>query len=381
MKKLAILGCTGSIGVQTLDIVRRNPDKFKVEVVTAHTDMVSLRKIAQEFKPSIIGITNEDSAKNFNVDYPCQIIVGQETLSVCASSSCVDTVVCAVVGMAGLDGVVAAIKSKKRVALANKESLVCAGEYITSLAKEHNVDILPVDSEHSAVWQCLTSGKSADVAQIILTASGGPFFSFNSLEEFDGVTVEKAIAHPNWKMGKKISVDSATMMNKGLELIEARWLFDCDNVDYIVHPQSIIHSMVKFKDGAIIAQLSNPTMELPIQLALTYPDRIPTATPDFAFDKNLTFFQPKEDLFYLPKLAKDSIKRGKSAPCILNCANEKAVELFLNKKIGFGDIQKLVKKIYENTEYPEIKSVRDAKRIFDEVTQKTATDYKNILRI
>jgi 1-deoxy-D-xylulose-5-phosphate reductoisomerase len=193
--------------------------------------------------------------------------------------------------------------------------------------------------------------------------------------------VEQAIAHPNWKMGKKISVDSATMMNKGLELIEARWLFDCNNVDYIIHPQSIIHSMVKYKDGAIIAQLSNPTMELPIQLALTYPDRIPTATPDFAFNKNLTFFQPKEDLFYLPKLAKDSIKQGKSASCVLNCANEKAVELFLDRKIGFGDIQKLVKNVYENTNYSQIKSISDAKNIFNEVTEKTAKDYKNILRI
>lgn len=381
MKNISILGCTGTIGQQTLDVVRRNPDKFKVEAITAHTDIAFLQKIAEEFKPSLIGITNDKYAKDFKVSYNCKISVGNQALIDCASHPNVDTVVCAVVGMAGLDGVVSAIKSRKRVALANKESLVCAGEYITSLAKANNVEILPVDSEHSAVWQCLSSGKSEDVEQIILTASGGPFFSFTKQSEFDSVTVDRAIAHPNWKMGKKISIDSATMMNKGLELIEAHWLFDCDNVDYIIHPQSIIHSMVKFKDGAIIAQLSNPTMELPIQLALTYPDRIPTITPDFIFDKNLTFFQPKEDLFYLPKVAKDSIIRGKSAPCVLNCANEKAVELFINGMIGFGDIQKLVKRIYETTEYFDIKSVSDAKDVFNEVTEKTATDYKNILRI
>lgn len=381
MRKLAILGCTGSIGLQTLDIVRRNPDKFKVEAITAHTDIISLQKIAEEFKPSIVGITNEKFAKNFIAKNPCKIVVGSTALSECASTGLVDTVVCAVVGMAGLDGVVSAIKAHKRVALANKESLVCAGEYVTSLAKSNGVDILPVDSEHSAVWQCLASGKRDDLSQIILTASGGPFFSFNDVSEFDNVTIERAIAHPNWKMGKKISVDSATMMNKGLELIEARWLFDCNSVDYIIHPQSIIHSMVKFRDGAIIAQMSNPTMELPIQLALTYPDRIPTATTEFAFDKNLTFFKPKENLFYLPMLAKDSIRQGKSAPCVLNCANEKAVELFLNGQIGFGDIQRLVKKIYETATFSEIKSVADAKFVFEEITSKTALDYKTILRI
>lgn len=381
MINLSILGCTGSIGLQTLDIVRRNPDKFKVVAVTAHTDVNTLRTIAEEFKPSIIGITNPNYAKNFNVSYPCQIVAGHESLSVCASEKSADTVVCAVVGIAGLDGVISAIKSKKRVALANKESLVCAGEYVINLAKSYEVDVLPVDSEHSAIWQCLSTTKRENLEQIILTASGGPFFSFNNEAEFDTVTIERAIAHPNWKMGKKISVDSATMMNKGLELIEARWLFDCDNLDYVIHPQSIIHSMVKFKDGAILAQMSNPTMELPIQLALTYPDRIPTSTPDFAFDKNLTFYKPKEDLFYLPKLAKDSILRGGSASCVLNCANEKAVELFLDGKIGFGDIQKLVKRIYETTQYPQIYSALDAKTIYDEVCEKTLVDYKNILRV
>ena len=380
MKNLYILGSTGSIGTQTLDIIRRNPDKFALKAITAHTDLVSLKKIAEEFKPEFVGITDENKAKDFSVDFNCRIVGGSVSLEECASLPCVDCVVCAVVGMAGLDGVVSAIKSRKQVALANKESLVCAGEYVTSLAKEYGVDILPVDSEHSAVWQCLQCGQRKDLEQIILTASGGPFFSYNDVAQFDSVTVDMAVAHPNWKMGRKISVDSATLMNKGLELIEARWLFDCYNVDYIVHPQSIIHSMVKFRDGAIIAQMSNPTMELPIQLALTYPDRIKTVTPDFAFDKNLTFAKPKEDLFFLPTLAKDSIKVGKSASCVLNCANEKAVELFLSGKIGFGDIQKIVKNIYEKADFVDIKSALDAKEIFREVVEKTAADYNKILR-
>lgn len=381
MKNIAILGCTGSIGTQTLDIVRRNPDKFSVKAITSHTDMISLKKIAEEFKPEIIGITDESSAIDFSVNFNCKIVVGNDALIECASYQNVDTVVCAVVGMAGLDGVISAIKSRKRVALANKEPLVCAGEYITTLAKEYKVELLPVDSEHSAIWQCLQCGQRKDLHQIILTASGGPFFDFNSLSQLDAVSIAQAIAHPNWEMGKKISVDSATLMNKGLEIIEAKWLFNCENIDYVIHPQSIIHSMVKFVDGAIIAQMSNPTMELPIQLALTYPDRVSTQTPNFAFDKDLTFKAPKEDLFYLPTLAKDSIKQGKSASCVLNSANEKAVELFLNGKIKFGDIQKLVKNIYEKAEFTQIKSVADAKQIFAEVVNKTATDYKKILRI
>ena len=380
MKNISILGCTGSIGTQTLDVIRRYPDKFALRAITAHTDVINLKRIAEEFHPELIGITNEESAKEFSVNYNCKIVVGKDALGACATLECVDTVVCAVVGMAGLDGVVNAIKARKNIALANKESLVCAGEYVISLAKEYNVPILPVDSEHSAVWQCLASGRREDVEQIILTASGGPFFTFDDVSQFDGITVERAIAHPNWKMGRKISVDSATMMNKGLELIEARWLFDCHNVDYIIHPQSIIHSMVKFKDGAIIAQLSNPTMELPIQLALTYPDRLPTVTPDFDFDRSISFFKPKEDLFYLPVLAKDSIAMGGSASCVLNCANEKAVDLFLNEKIRFADIQVLVKHFYGNISYPSVRSVADAQTIFDEVCEKIQSDYKNILR-
>ena len=379
MKRLAILGCTGSIGRQTLDIVRRYPDKFKVEALVANTDVANLLLLAEEFKPSFIGICTDGLGKLIKPSYSCEICEGSKVLEYAASMPKVDCVVCAVVGIAGLSGVISAIINKKQIALANKESLVCAGELIMKLAKENNVDILPVDSEHSAVWQAIKAGRDEDVAKIILTASGGPFRGFTNKEQFNDVTVEKAIAHPNWSMGKKISVDSASMMNKGLEIIEAHWLFNKKEIDYVIHPQSIIHSMVEYKDGSIIAQMSNPNMELPIQLALTYPERFESATPKFCFDKSLTFSKPNEDLFFLPKLAKDSINQGKNASCILNSANEKAVELFLSRKIGFYEMMMLVEKIYLSYSYEPINSINDVIFVYNDVVRKTELDYKKLL--
>ena len=379
MKRLAILGCTGSIGRQTLDIVRRYPDKFKVEALVANTDVANLLLLAEEFKPSFVGICTNGLGKMINLSYNCEVCEGSVALEQASSLPQVDCVVCAVVGMAGLSGVVSAITNKKQVALANKESLVCAGELIMNLAKENGVNILPVDSEHSAVWQALSAGKDEDVSKIILTASGGPFRDFTSIEQFNDVTVEKAVAHPNWSMGKKISVDSASMMNKGLEIIEAYWLFNKKEIDYVIHPQSILHSMVEYKDGSIIAQMSNPNMELPIQLALTYPERLITKTPRFTFNKSLTFLQPNEDLFFLPKLAKDSISQGKNASCVLNSANEKAVELFLNKKIGFYEMMKLVEKIYSSYSFSPLNSINDAVFVYNDVVRKTELDYNILL--
>lgn len=381
MKRLAILGCTGSIGRQTLDIVRRYPDKFKVEALVANTDVANLLNLAEEFKPSFVGICTLGLKKEITLSYKCEVCEGSEALEYASALPQVDCVVCAVVGMAGLSGVVSAIKNKKQVALANKESLVCAGEIIMNLAKENGVDILPVDSEHSAVWQALSAGREEDVSKIILTASGGPFRHFTNKEQFYSVTVESAIAHPNWSMGKKISVDSASMMNKGLEIIEAYWLFNKKEIDYVIHPQSIIHSMVQFKDGSIIAQMSNPNMELPIQLALSYPERFDTSTPRFTFNKDLTFIAPNEDLFFLPKLAKDSIKQGKSAPCVLNSANEKAVELFLSKKIGFYDMMKLVEKTYLTYSFVPLNSINDVVCVYNDVVRKVELDYKKLLEI
>ena len=381
MKRLAILGCTGSIGRQTLDIVRRYPDKFKVEALVANSDVANLLSLAEEFKPSFVGMCTKGLINSIKLSYSCQICEGNIALEQASALPNVDCVVCAVVGIAGLSGVFSAIQNKKQVALANKESLVCAGELIINNAKKNGVNILPVDSEHSAVWQALSAGREVDVSKIILTASGGPFRDFTSKEQFDFVTVEKAIAHPNWSMGKKISVDSASMMNKGLEIIEAYWLFNKKEIDYVIHPQSIIHSMVEYKDGSIIAQMSNPNMELPIQLALTYPERFETVTPKFTFNKNITFSAPNEDLFFLPKLAKDSIKQGKSASCVLNSANEKAVELFLNKKIGFYDMMKLVEKTYSSYEFTPLNSINDVINVYNDVVNYVEKDYKNILEI
>lgn len=381
MKRLAILGCTGSIGRQTLDIVRRYPDKFKVEALVANSDVANLLSLAEEFKPSFVGMCTKGLINSIKLSYSCQICEGNIALEQASALPNVDCVVCAVVGIAGLSGVFSAIQNKKQVALANKESLVCAGELIINNAKKNGVNILPVDSEHSAVWQALSAGREVDVSKIILTASGGPFRDFTSKEQFDFVTVEKAIAHPNWSMGKKISVDSASMMNKGLEIIEAYWLFNKKEIDYVIHPQSIIHSMVEYKDGSIIAQMSNPNMELPIQLALTYPERFETVTPKFTFNKNITFSAPNEDLFFLPKLAKDSIKQGKSASCVLNSANEKAVELFLNKKIGFYDMMKLVEKTYLTYEFTQLNSINDVINVYNDVVNYVEKDYKNILEI
>ncbi len=379
-KSLAVLGCTGSIGTQTLDVVRRYPDRFCIRALVCNKDIQTLAKQAEEFKPSYIGICDEEAYGQFSVSYPCTIECGPESLKTAASLNEVDTVVCAVVGMAGLPGVVSAISARKTVALANKESLVCAGELLTKLASKNGVAILPVDSEHSAVWQCLQAGKQDQVDQIILTASGGPFRNYTDFNQFRSVTVEQAIAHPNWKMGKKISVDSATMMNKGLEIIEARWLFDCKNIEYVLHFESIIHSMVRFKDGAVIAQMSQPTMELPIQLALTYPDRLPTVTPPFVFDKPLTFRKPNEELFFLPRLAKDSVCVGKSASCALNAANEAAVKLFLERKIGFDGIFTLVRSFYESYQAVEVTKISDVYSIFDDIYSKISYDYANYLR-
>lgn len=343
MINVAVLGCTGSIGRQTLNVIRRNPDKFRVSALVCGSDADILLSQAEEFKPDFVGIADETKRMRLDeLKYRCEKFAGAKAQEYAAALPCVDTVVAAVVGLNGLKGVIAAINAGKRVALANKETLVAAGRYVTDLAKSKNVDILPVDSEHCAVFQCLKSGKKSELKRIILTASGGPFFGAKNLDELKEITPEQAVRHPNWAMGKKISVDSATMMNKGLELIEARWLFDTMDVDYIIQPESVIHSMVEFVDGSVIAQLAPPDMEMPIAYALNYPDRFEAGCPKFDFTKNIRFFEPNEEVFPLPKLAKSALKEGGTAPAILNAANEAAVRLFLEHKIGFTDIMRIV---------------------------------------
>ena len=379
MKNVVVLGSTGSIGSQTLNVIRRNPDKFRVLALLAGRNAQKLSEQANEFHPQYVGLYDKSAVKNLDLDYDAFICAGVDVSARFASLKEADIVLSAITGMDAFDGVVAAIKSKKTVALASKEVLVSGGEYVMLLKKEYGADILPVDSEHSAVWQCLDGKKPDEIDKIILTASGGPFYSVGSLDELKNVTPEQAVAHPNWSMGKKISVDSATMMNKGLEIIEARYLFGTTNIEYVVHPQSIIHSMVRFIDGSTLAQLSSPTMELPIQLALSYPERIATKGFEFAFDKQLTFFPPKEDIFVLPALAVECMKSGGSAPCVLNAANEAAVKLFLERKIGFCDIQKIVTKVLQSENFITLHGCEDIKNEHFRVCEKVLKNYKTII--
>lgn len=343
MKKIAVLGCTGSIGTQTLDIVRQFPREYKVTGLSCGSDDVALVRLANEFDCRTLGIY--DINKFECVKRACgnaDIYCGNDALTQVIADA--DIVVVAVVGMIGLGSVLYALEHGKTVALANKESLVAGGKLVMRTAARSG-RICPVDSEHSAVWQCLRGEK--DFKRIILTASGGPFY-FASEQELRSVTPEQAVKHPNWKMGKKISIDSATMMNKGLELIEARWLFDTENVDYVIHPQSIVHSMVEFADGSIKAQASFPDMRLPIKYALDYPERGAREYTPIALPTKLEFFPPDENKFRAPAIAKQIIKAGGNAGVVFNAANEAAVRLFSEGKIAFTDIVKVVENALES---------------------------------
>lgn len=362
MKKISILGSTGSIGTQTIDIVRLNSD---VEVVglSAHKNIDLLEKQIREFKPRVASIWEEDDAKLLKdrvKDIDVRIVFGMEGLIEVACINEADIIVTAVVGMIGIQPTIAAIKAKKNIALANKETLVCAGHIIMPLAREMNINIYPVDSEHSAIFQCLD--KNNPVKKILLTASGGPFRGFTK-EELKKVTLEDALKHPNWSMGKKITIDSATMINKGLEIIEASHLFDVDidDIEVVIQKESIIHSMVEFKDNGIIAQLGTPDMKLPISYALFYPERryINDSRVDFTTLSALNFSKPDLDVFEGLKLAISAGKRGGSAPTVLNAANEWAVDKFLNNKIKFTDIPYLIGMALDNHEFTKNPSLED----------------------
>lgn len=338
MKNIAVIGCTGSIGRQTLDIVRSNPDDYRVTGLSCGSNFAELAMLSREFDCKNLGIADKSKATELEAAAVsgARVFCGEDALTSVADDA--DTVVVAVVGMIGLKAVLHALRNNKTVALANKESLV-AGGHIVADALKHGGALCPVDSEHSAVWQCLR-GESG-FKRIILTASGGPFY-FTPQAELDSVTPEQAVKHPNWSMGKKISVDSATMMNKGLEIIEARWLFDTFDIDYVIHPESIVHSMVEFCDGSIKAQSSFPDMRLPIQYALQYPCHAPRMYTPLRLPMNLRFLPPDEQKFPAPKLAKQAIATGGNAAVVLNAANEAAVRLFLERKIQFTDIVKTV---------------------------------------
>ncbi|MCX7798139.1 MAG: 1-deoxy-D-xylulose-5-phosphate reductoisomerase [Melioribacter sp.] len=347
MKKILILGSTGSIGKNALEIIRNFKNEFRVTGLTVNDNIDLLEEQIKEFNPSSVVVKNKDRAKELRkrISSKCNIIEGEEGLLEVTKYEDYDILLSAIVGFAGLKPTIEAIKRGKRIALANKETLVVAGEIIIKLSKEYNSEIIPVDSEHSAIFQCIKGEDVTEVNKIILTASGGPFLN-KSKEEFCNVTISEALNHPNWKMGNKISIDSATMMNKGLEIIEAYWLFGLpkEKIEVTIHPQSIIHSMVQFRDGSIKAQLSLPDMKLPILYALSYPHRLKynQVITDIKKIGQLTFFEPDFDKFVCLKLAYDVIDQGGTAPCILNAANEVAVEKFLKGKIKFSQIPEII---------------------------------------
>jgi 1-deoxy-D-xylulose-5-phosphate reductoisomerase len=355
MKKVFILGSTGSIGVNCLNVISRFKDDFEVSGLTVNSNTELLLEQIKKFKPKVVAVRDENAAKKIYSKIPngCELLVSEEGLIKASIEADYDIFMGAMVGFAGLAPTIEAVKRGKRIALANKETLVVAGELVTNLCRENASEIIPVDSEHSAIYQCLIGENLNKVEKLILTASGGPFLNKDK-SFFENATVDEALNHPNWKMGSKITIDSATMMNKGLEVIEAHWLFGLpvDKIEVVIHPQSIIHSMVQFVDGSIKAQLGLPDMKLPIQYALTFPQRLQndferTSLPEIG---SLTFFKPDLTKFECLKLAFEAIHEGGITPCILNAANEVAVSKFLNREIKFSHIPLLINKALDRVE-------------------------------
>lgn len=364
-KKISILGSTGSIGTQALEVIEANPDHFELEAITANENADLLIQQAVQFKPNLVVIANEDKyQKVFDaLDHQdIKVYAGENALCHAAELEEVDVVLTALVGYAGLKPTLRAIEAGKAIALANKETLVVAGELVTTLARKKRVPILPVDSEHSAIFQCLTGEYANPIEKIILTASGGPFRG-KDRDFLANVKKEQALKHPNWDMGAKITIDSASLMNKGLEVIEAKWLFGLtdEQIEVVVHPQSIIHSMVQFEDGSIKAQMGLPDMKLPIQYALTYPDRLKNDFPRFNFMDypELTFEKPDLETFKNLALSFDALKKGGNQPCILNAANEIAVSKFLEDRIGFLEMSDVVESCLNKISYISTPSFDD----------------------
>lgn len=357
IRKIAILGSTGSIGTQTLDVIARHPDKFEVEVLTAQNNADLLIEQSLKFKPNCVVISNDKHYQKVldALDkHDIKVYAGEKSLTSVMEMDTIDVVLTALVGYAGLLPTIRAIETGKTIALANKETLVVAGELVTGLAREKGVNILPVDSEHSAIFQCLVGEFHNPIEKVILTASGGPFRG-KKREQLLSVTKAQALKHPNWDMGAKITIDSATMMNKGLEVIEAKWLFgvSLDQIEVVVHPQSIVHSLVQFEDSSMKAQLGLPDMRIPIQFALSYPERLKANYPRFNFMDypELTFEKPDISTFRNLGLAFEVGKKGGNQPCILNAANEIAVEGFLKEKIGFLEISDVIENCLQRVSY------------------------------
>lgn len=364
-RRIAILGSTGSIGTQALDVISRHADRFEAYVLVANNSVELLIKQAREMVPEIVVIGNKDKysqLKEALIDLPIKVWCGSEAIEEVVKDENIDLVLTAMVGISGLNPTLNAINAGKAIALANKETLVVAGELIATLALKHRVAILPVDSEHSAIFQCLNGEVNNKIDKILLTASGGPFRKFTA-EQLTKVTKNQALNHPNWNMGMKVTIDSSTLMNKGFEMIEAKWLFDVkpSQIEVLVHPQSIIHSMVQFEDNTIMAQLGQPDMRAPIQYAFSYPERLKLEMKPVDFIKlsQLTFEAPDRDRFPNLIYAYDAIERGGNMPCILNAANEVAVSLFLEERVGFYEMSKLIEKAMYKSSFVKHPSLSD----------------------
>ena len=370
MKKIAVLGSTGSIGTQTLEIVRTNQD-IEVTALAAGSNITLLEEQIREFRPGLAAVWDEDRAAELKSrirDMDVEVLSGMDGLLAVAAEPAAEILVTAIVGMIGILPTIEAIKSGKDIALANKETLVTAGHIIMPLAKENHVSILPVDSEHSAIFQSLQGGQEKALHKILLTASGGPFRG-RKRDELADIRVEDALKHPNWEMGRKITIDSSTMVNKGLEVIEAKWLFgvSVDQIQVVVQPQSIIHSMVEYEDGAVIAQMGTPDMKLPIQYALYYPERrfLPGDRLDFGTLSRITFERPDMETFYGLKLAYQAGRAGGTLPTVFNAANERAVALFLDRKIRYLQIPEIIQACMEahrNIEAPDVETILKAEQ-------------------
>lgn len=378
-QNISILGSTGSIGTQTLAIAREYP-QIGVKALTAHSNIRLLEEQIREFHPEVAVVTDEEKAKELQIrvaDTATKIVGGKAGLAEAAAWDTADTVVTAVVGISGLEPTIEAIKAKKKIALANKETLVTGGHIVTALAKQYQTAILPVDSEHSAIFQCLMGNQHREIKKILLTASGGPFFG-KKREELLRIQPQDALKHPNWNMGAKVTVDSSTLVNKGLEIIEAKWLFnvEIDDIRVLVHRQSIVHSMVEFVDNGIMAQLGAPDMRLPIQFALTYPHRLPMKGNelDFSSFAGLTFEEPDTDTFYALELAKRAGREGGTLPTVFNSADEAAVELFLSGKISYPEISEAIQRAMETIPVKSNPSLAD---IFETDRQAREIVYRN----
>ncbi len=366
MKKISILGSTGSIGRSTLSVVEQFPERFTVVALAAGNNVELFEKQVRQFRPSVVSVLSERSAADLKKrcsDLSVRIFSGVEGMIQVAAADEADITVSAIVGTAGLVPTMAAIRAGKDIALANKEVLVTAGELVMAECRTRGVRMLPVDSEHSAIFQCLLAGASTDIRKLVLTASGGPFRTV-AKKDLANVTLAQALKHPNWSMGRKITIDSATLMNKGLEVIEARWLFDIapGKIKVLVHPQSIVHSMVEYHDGAVVAQLGIPDMKGPIAYALSYPERLSDVSPslDLAKVGTLTFEEPDLDRFPCLAYAFDALKAGGSMPAVLSAANEVAVKYFLEEKIGYADIARVIRTTMDAHMPSNIKTVEDA---------------------